>query len=61
MVNEKLQYNELAQEFFRWDPVTANYPNRVLVSVWDQRSQEHSASGDYGNPMVCPRRPMART
>jgi len=52
VVNEKLQYNELAQEFFRWDPVTANYPNRVLVSVWDQRSQDHSAGADYGNPIV---------
>lgn len=52
VVNEKLQYNELAQEFFRWDPVTANYPNRVLVSIWDQRAQEHSASADYGNPIV---------
>jgi hypothetical protein len=52
VVNEKLQYNELAQEFFRWDPVTANYPNRVLVSVWDQRSQEASASPFYGNPIA---------
>lgn len=52
VVNEKLQYNELAQEFFRWDPVTANYPNRVLISIWDQRAQEHSASADYGNPIV---------
>lgn len=51
VVNEKLQYNELAQEFFRWDPVTASYPNRVLVSVWDQRSQDHSAGADYGNPI----------
>ena len=52
VVNEKLQYNELAQEFFRWDPVTANYPNRVLISIWDQRSQQHSAGADYGNPIA---------
>lgn len=52
VVNEKLQYNELAQEFFRWDTRTANYPHRVLIALWDQRAQDGSASPDYGNPIV---------
>ena len=54
VVNEKLPYNELAQEFFRWDPLSGEYPNLVLVQVWDQRSQEHSASDEYGRLIVPP-------
>ena len=48
VVNEKLPYNELAQKFFEWDATAGEYPNLVLMQVWDQRSQEHSASDEYG-------------
>jgi 3-oxosteroid 1-dehydrogenase len=48
VVNEKLPYNELAQTFFQWDPLRGEYPYLVLIQVWDQRSQEHSASDEYG-------------
>jgi succinate dehydrogenase/fumarate reductase flavoprotein subunit len=51
-VNEKLPYNELAQHFFKWDPEKAEYPNLVMIQVWDQRSQEHSASDEYGRLIV---------
>jgi len=54
VVNEKLPYNELAQEFFRWDPTSGEYPNLVLIQVWDQRSQDHSASDEYGRLIVPP-------
>jgi 3-oxosteroid 1-dehydrogenase len=54
VVNEKLPYNELAQAFFRWDPVTGDYPDLVLIQVWDQRSQDHSASDEYGRLIVPP-------
>ncbi|HEX5349193.1 MAG TPA: FAD-dependent oxidoreductase [Pseudonocardiaceae bacterium] len=54
VVNEKLQYNELAQAFFQWDPSAAEYPNLVLAQVWDQRSQDHSASTEYGRLIVPP-------
>jgi 3-oxosteroid 1-dehydrogenase len=54
VVNEKLPYNELAQEFFRWEPLSGEYPNLVLIQVWDQRSQEHSASDEYGRLIVPP-------
>src|SRR6266851_3236974 len=54
VVNEKLQYNELAQTFFQWDPSAAEYPNLVLAQVWDQRSQDHSASTEYGRLIVPP-------
>ena len=52
VVNEKLPYNELAQLFFQWDPLRGEYPNLVLIQVWDQRSQEHSASDEYGRLIV---------
>lgn len=51
-VNEKLHYNELAQTFFEWDPMKAEYPNLVMIQVWDQRSQENSASDEYGRLIV---------
>jgi 3-oxosteroid 1-dehydrogenase len=54
VVNEKLAYNELAQTFFRWDPARAEYPYLVLVAIWDQRSQDHSASDEYGRLIVPP-------
>jgi hypothetical protein len=52
VVNEKLPYNELAQAFFRWDPLAGEYPNLVLVQIWDERSQRHSASDEYGRLIV---------
>jgi 3-oxosteroid 1-dehydrogenase len=54
VVNEKLPYNELAQKFFEWDPTAGEYPNLVLIQVWDQRSQDHSASDEYGRLIVLP-------
>ena len=53
-VNEKLQYNELAQAFFVWDGIAGEYPNLVMIQVWDQRSQDHSAAAEYGRMIVPP-------
>ncbi|MBV9195526.1 MAG: FAD-dependent oxidoreductase [Solirubrobacterales bacterium] len=52
VVNEKLPYNELAQKFFEWDPVAGQYPYLVMIQIWDQRSQDHSASDEYGRLIV---------
>jgi 3-oxosteroid 1-dehydrogenase len=54
VVNEKLPYNELAHAFFNWDGDRAEYPNLVLIQIWDQRSQDHSASDEYGRLIVPP-------
>jgi hypothetical protein len=35
--------NELAQELFRRDPQAPEYPNLVMVALWGQRTQDHSA------------------
>jgi hypothetical protein len=52
VTNEKLAYNESAQAFFKWDPARSEYPNLVLVAIWDQRSQDNSASDEYGRFIV---------
>jgi hypothetical protein len=52
VTNEKLAYNESAQAFFQWEPTTSEYPNLVLVAIWDQRSQDNSASDEYGRFIV---------
>jgi 3-oxosteroid 1-dehydrogenase len=52
VVNEKLPYNELAQKFFEWDATAGEYPNLVLSQIWDQRSQDNSASDEYGRLIV---------
>jgi 3-oxosteroid 1-dehydrogenase len=52
VTNEKLAYNESAQAFFKWDPAKSEYPNLVLIAIWDQRSQDHSASDEYGRFIV---------
>ncbi len=52
VTNEKLAYNESAQAFFAWEPARSEYPNLVLVAIWDGRSQQHSASDEYGRFIV---------
>lgn len=54
VTNEKLAYNESAQAFFEWNPRLGEYSNLVLVAIWDQRSQDHSASSEYGRFIVPP-------
>ena len=54
VVNEKLHYNELAQKFFEWDGANAQFPYLILISIWDQRAQDNSASHEYGRLIVPP-------
>ena len=54
VTNEKMPYNEAAQTFFRWDAAAGEYPDLVLIKIWDQRAQEHSASDEYGRLIVPP-------
>jgi 3-oxosteroid 1-dehydrogenase len=39
-VNEKFTYNEMTRAFFRWDESRAEYPNRVLVMLFDDAVSE---------------------
>ncbi len=52
VANEKLAYNEMAQVFFQWDGAKSEYPNLVLIAVWDQRAQDHCCSHEYGRFIV---------
>jgi 3-oxosteroid 1-dehydrogenase len=54
VANEKLAYNEMAQVFFQWDGARSEYPNLLLIAIWDRRSQDHSASDEYGRFIVPP-------
>lgn len=40
VLNEKAPYNEQALAFFAYDPQRLEYPNLVLMMIWDQRSHE---------------------
>lgn len=51
-LNEKLPYNELVQRMYDWDPLNCDFPNRVMVQIWDQHAQDNSAVDFYGNSIV---------
>lgn len=51
-LNEKLPYNEFVQRMYDWDPLNCDFPNRVLIQVWDQHSQDNSAIDYFGNSIV---------
>jgi hypothetical protein len=51
---QMLAYNESAHAFFKWDPAKGEYPNLVLFAIWDQRSEDQSASDEYGRFIVTP-------
>jgi 3-oxosteroid 1-dehydrogenase len=53
-MNEKLPYNELIQRFYDWDPLNCDFPNRVMIQLWDQHSQDGSAKVIIGHNSLVP-------
>jgi 3-oxosteroid 1-dehydrogenase len=51
-LNEKLPYNEFVQRVYDWDPLNCEFPNRVLIHLWDKHTQDHSAKEFFGNSVV---------
>ena len=51
-VDEKIQYNEITQTMWRWDPSRAEYPSLFPVMVWDQASQDRWQGDKWGNPIA---------
>jgi hypothetical protein len=51
-LNEKLPYNELVYRMFEWDPVACDFPNRLLIQIWDEHAQTHSQA--RGNSNIVP-------
>lgn len=48
-LNEKLPYNEIVYRMYEWDGRNCEFPNRVLVQIWDRHSQESSQAKGSGN------------
>jgi 3-oxosteroid 1-dehydrogenase len=53
-VNEKLQYHEIAQSFFAWDPEAAEYPRLVMTCIWDQRVADTAGNDMFGSVVPSP-------
>ncbi len=51
-VDEKIQYNEITQTMWRWDPSRAEYPQLFPVMIWDQACQKRWAGDKWGNPIA---------
>lgn len=54
VVNEKLQYNEVTRAFWVWDGPRQEFPNQLLIAIWDQQAQDHCAEQHYGSFIVPP-------
>jgi hypothetical protein len=52
VVDEKIQYNEITQVMWTWDPSRAEYPNLLLFMVWDQDAQDRWQGDKWGNPIA---------
>lgn len=51
-VDEKIQYNEITQTMWTWDPSRAEYPQLFPVMIWDQGGQDHWNGDKWGNPVA---------
>jgi 3-oxosteroid 1-dehydrogenase len=52
VVNEKAPYQDLTSTFWTWESQRAEYPNLIMVMIWDQSSKDHHSGDMYGNPMI---------
>jgi 3-oxosteroid 1-dehydrogenase len=52
VVNEKAPYQDLVTAFWAWESQRAEYPNLILVMIWDESAKRHHSGDKYGNPMI---------
>jgi hypothetical protein len=52
VVNEKAPYHDLSSAFWAWESQSAQYPNMVLVMIWDDSARAHYSTDQYGSPMT---------
>ena len=51
-VDEKIQYNEITQTMWHWNPSRAEYPNLFPIMIWDQECQDRWKGDRWGNPIA---------
>ena len=49
VTDEKRTYNDRTKVHFYWDPVEQEYPNQIMLMIYDQRSADLMA-GNYPYP-----------
>lgn len=52
VVNEKAPYQDIVPTFWAWESQRAEYPNLILVMIWDEESKKYHSGDKYGNPMI---------
>lgn len=52
VVNEKAPYQDIVPTFWAWESQKAEYPNLVLVMIWDSATKELHSGDKYGNPII---------
>jgi 3-oxosteroid 1-dehydrogenase len=52
VVNEKRSYNDRTKAHFYWDPVAQEYPNQLMIMIYDQRNRDlyQRSAGAYPIP-----------
>jgi 3-oxosteroid 1-dehydrogenase len=54
VMNERTQFDEWCQVFYRFDPVRLEHPNVPMIAVWDQVVADKDALEALGNPVTSP-------
>jgi 3-oxosteroid 1-dehydrogenase len=52
VVNEKAPYQDVVPTFWAWESQKAEYPNLVLVMIWDRETKKFHSGDKYGNPII---------
>jgi 3-oxosteroid 1-dehydrogenase len=51
-VNEKMHYADSGLAVNQWDAAKAQYPNLVMIQLWDQHTKDNSAADYMGSSVV---------
>jgi len=54
VTDEKRAYNDRTKIHFYWDPIQQEYPNQVMLMIYDQRTRDLYASAPGGYPIPTP-------
>jgi len=54
VTDEKRSYNDRTKIHFYWDPIHQEYPNQIMLMIYDQRTRDLYASAPGGYPIPAP-------